>query len=56
MTAPKECLELYLCSHLNFWKGATESAPQDKGLRRGKPLAWILTRLPTAGYGKGGIV
>ena len=46
MAAAKECLQLYLCSHRNFSKGATVSALRDKGLRRGKPLAWI-TQLGT---------
>ena len=41
MTATKECLQLYLCSHLKFSKGATESGPRDKDLRRSKPSAWI---------------
>jgi len=39
-TAAKECLELCLCSHRNFSKGAIEFAC-DQGLRRSKPWAWI---------------
>ena len=39
-TAAKECLQLYLCSHHKFSKGATESACRDKILLRNKPWAW----------------
>jgi hypothetical protein len=40
-TAAKECLQLYLCSHHNFSKRATELACHDKALCRNKPSAWI---------------
>ena len=40
-TAAKECLQLYLCSHHNFSKRATESAHRDKALRRYKPWEWV---------------
>jgi len=39
-TAVKECLELCLCSHRTFSKGAIQLAC-DNGLRRSKPWAWI---------------
>jgi len=39
-TAAKECLQLCLCSHRKFSKGATESAGRDKVLLRNKPWAW----------------
>jgi len=39
-TAANECLQLYLCSHCNFSKGATESACHDKVLLRNKPWTW----------------
>jgi len=39
--AAMECLELYLCSHRNFCKGATQFTLQDQILRRSKPLAWL---------------
>ena len=39
--AAKECLQLYLCNHRNFSKGATtESACRAKVLLREKPRAW----------------
>jgi hypothetical protein len=40
-TAAKECLQLYLCSHHNFSKGATEFAHYDKTLHRNKPWDWV---------------
>jgi len=40
-TAAKECLQLYLCSHRDFSKGATEFAYRDKALRRIKPWDWV---------------
>ncbi|KIM37588.1 hypothetical protein M413DRAFT_30784 [Hebeloma cylindrosporum] len=40
-TAAKECLQLCLCSHNTFSKGATEFFHRDKSLRRDKPWAWI---------------
>ena len=40
-TAAKECLQLYLCSHHNFSKGATEFAHRYEALRRNKPSIWI---------------
>ena len=40
-TAAKECLQLCLCNHHNFSKGATESTCRDNALRRSKPSAWI---------------
>jgi hypothetical protein len=43
-TSAKECMQLYLCSHRNFSKGATEFACRDQELRRSKPWEW-LTRL-----------
>jgi hypothetical protein len=43
-TATKECLQLCLCNHRNFSRGATEFTRRDKALRRSKPSAWI-TRL-----------
>ena len=39
--AAKECLQLYLCSHRNFSKGATEFSCRDKVLRRSKPWEWL---------------
>ena len=39
-TAAKECLQLYLCSHHKFSKGATQSACRDKLLLRNQPWAW----------------
>ena len=39
--AAKECLQLYLCSHRKFSKGATQSTLHDQILRRSKPLAWL---------------
>jgi hypothetical protein len=36
-TAAKECLQLYLCSHHNFSRGATEFACHNKAMRRNKP-------------------
>jgi len=41
VTAAKECLQLYLCSHRKFSKGATEFACHDKALRRSKPWEWV---------------
>jgi len=38
--AAKECLELCLCSHHKFSKGATESTRHDKVLLRDQPWAW----------------
>jgi hypothetical protein len=43
-TAAKECLQLCLCYHHNFSRGATELTRRDRALRRSKPSAWI-TRL-----------
>jgi len=40
-TAAKECLQMYLCSHRNFSKGAAEFACRDKALRRSKPWDWV---------------
>jgi hypothetical protein len=40
-TAAKECLQLYLCSHRDFSKGATEFACHDKAICRSKPWAWV---------------
>ena len=40
VTASKECLQLYLCSHLRFSKGSVESAHRDNMLRRSKPSLW----------------
>jgi hypothetical protein len=40
-TAAKECLQLYLCSHRNFSKGATQFTLQDQTLCWSKPSAWI---------------
>jgi len=39
-TTSKECLQLYLCSHRNYSKGALESAHWDKVLRRSRPSLW----------------
>jgi hypothetical protein len=39
--AAKECLQLYLCSHRNFSKGATEFSHHDKALCRNKPWEWV---------------
>ena len=41
VTAAKECLQLYLCSHHNFSKGATEFTHHDMALRRSKPWEWV---------------
>jgi len=38
--AAKQCLQLFLCSHHNFSKGATHFAHHDKVLRRSKPWEW----------------
>ena len=38
--AAMECLQLYLCSHQKFSKGATESACRDKVLLWSQPWAW----------------
>jgi len=40
-TASQECLQLCLCSHQKFSKGAMESAHRDNVLRRSKPSLWI---------------
>ena len=40
-TAAKECLQLYLCGHRNFSKGATEFARRDMAICRSKPWAWV---------------
>jgi hypothetical protein len=40
-TAAKECLQLYLCSHRDFSKGATEFACRDMAICRSKPWAWV---------------
>jgi len=40
-TAAKECLQLYLCSHRNFSKGAPEFAYRDKAICRSKPWTWV---------------
>ena len=39
-TAAKECLQLYLCRHHKFSKGATQSACRDKLLLKNQPWAW----------------
>jgi len=41
VTAAKECLQLYLCNHHKFSKGATEFTHHDKMLRRSKPWEWV---------------
>ena len=41
-TAAKECLQLYLCNHYNFSKGATDFAYHDNKMRRSKPWEWIV--------------
>jgi hypothetical protein len=38
-TAAKECLQLCLCNHHSFSKGARESAHHDNALRRNQPWA-----------------
>jgi hypothetical protein len=40
-TAAKECLQLYLCSHHNFFKRSTEFSHHAKALRRNKPWEWV---------------
>jgi hypothetical protein len=40
--AAKECLQLHLCSHRDFSKGATEFACRDKAMRRSKPWEWLV--------------
>ena len=40
-TTAKECLQLFLCSHRNFSKGATDFACYDKAIRRNKPWEWV---------------
>ena len=40
-TSAKECLQLYLCSHRNFSKGATDFSCHDQELRRSKPWEWL---------------
>ena len=39
--AAKECLQLYLCSHRKFSKGATQSTLHNQILCWSKPLAWL---------------
>jgi len=39
-TAANECLQLYLCNHHTFSKGATDSAYHDRVLLRNKPWTW----------------
>ena len=41
MDAAKECLQLYLCYHHYFSKGAMEPGHRDRALRRSRPSAWI---------------
>jgi len=41
-TASKECLQLFLCSHHNFPRGATEFACHNKAMRRSKPWEWVV--------------
>jgi len=41
VVATKECLQLYLCSHPNFSKRATEFACHDKAMQRNKPWEWL---------------
>jgi len=40
-TAAKECLQLCLCSHNTFSRGATDFSRRDEALRRDKPSAWL---------------
>ena len=40
VTAAKECLQLCLCSHHKFSKGATERVCRDKALLRNQPWTW----------------
>ena len=40
-TAAKECLQLYLCSHHKYSRGATEFACHNKAMRRNKPWEWV---------------
>ena len=40
-TAAKQCLQLFLCNHHNFSKGATHFAHHDKVLCRSKPWEWV---------------
>ena len=52
-TTAKECLQLCLCSHHRFSKGATESTCRGKALLRNQPWAWkaklgIHSRIRTA--------
>ena len=39
--AAKECLQLFLFSHRNWSKGATEFACRDRAIRRSKPWEWV---------------
>ena len=53
VTAAKECLQLCLCNHHKFSKGAMDSAYHDKVLLRNKPWVWKVrqgahSRLPKA--------
>ena len=41
VTAAQECLQLHLCNHRDFSKGATEFACRDKEIRRSKPWEWL---------------
>jgi len=43
-TAAKECLQLFLCNHNTFSKGATDFSRCDKALLRDKPSAWFRRR------------
>jgi hypothetical protein len=40
-TASKECLQLCLCNHQGFSKGAAEYVHRDKAVRRSKPSIWL---------------
>ena len=40
-TAAKECLQLCLCNHHSFSKGARKFVPHDNAVRRNHPWAWI---------------
>jgi len=55
-TAAKGCLQLYLCSHNTFSRGATDFSRCDKTLRRNKPSAWFRRLGFTAKYGGPSIV
>jgi hypothetical protein len=41
VTAAKECLQLYLCSHHKFSKRATQFTLHDQILHQSKPSAWL---------------